>query len=56
MALVSDVDASQLLTFPLDVLLAQHLDALRLKSYSEYTVRNRLVHIRLFRKRRPMAV
>ena len=48
MALVSDVDASQLLTFPLDVLLAQHLDALRLKSYSEYTVRNRLVHIRLF--------
>src|SRR5208283_5008774 len=32
----------------LDWLMNEHLNALRVKSYSEYTVRNRLVHIRSF--------
>lgn len=32
----------------LEVLLEKHLDALGVKGYSEYTVRNRLVHIRFF--------
>ena len=30
---------------PLSALLEKHLDDLRLKNYSEYTVRNRRVHI-----------
>ncbi len=33
---------------PLDTLLDAHLNGLRIKGYSPYTIRNRLVHIRMF--------
>lgn len=33
---------------PLEILMQEHLDSLRVRSYSEHTVRNRLVHIRFF--------
>lgn len=33
---------------PLESLMRDHLDALRVRNYSEYTVRNRLVHIGFF--------
>jgi len=33
---------------PLEAMMREHLEALRVRGYSEYTVRNRLVHIRFF--------
>ena len=33
---------------PLEVLMHEHLNSLRVRGYSEYTVRNRFVHIRFF--------
>ena len=33
---------------PLELLMREHLDALRVRGYSEHTVKNRLVHIGFF--------
>jgi integrase/recombinase XerD len=48
MALTTDANAQQQQQTTLDTLLDQHLNALRVKGHSDYTVRNRLVHIRFF--------
>jgi integrase/recombinase XerD len=41
-------EAQTYTSIPLEALMHQHLNALRVKNYSEYTVRNRLVHIGFF--------
>jgi len=33
---------------PMELLMYEHLDALRVRGYSEFTVKNRLVHIGFF--------
>ena len=48
MALTTGTNAQHQQQTTLDTLLDQHLNALRVKGHSDYTVRNRLVHIRFF--------
>ncbi len=48
MALTTKTFAQRQQQTTLDTLLDQHLTALRVRGYSDYTVRNRLVHIRFF--------
>jgi integrase/recombinase XerD len=48
MALTTDTNAQRQQPPTLDILLYQHLNALQVRGYSDYTVRNRLVHIRFF--------
>ncbi len=48
MAYSTDIQTACQLPLSLDTLLNSHLYALNVKGYSPYTVRNRLVHIRMF--------
>ncbi len=48
MASTTDSQNSHLLRTDLDSLLNEHLNALRIKGYSPYTLRNRQVHMGLF--------